>query len=1387
VLSFLADHLAIVALLALLLIALLVLALVLWAAAQGADRERKAGAGAAPVRQLNLDSFRQSFRRAVELIEANLASRSERYNLSWTLVIHEADTEQLLPLVASGLPSALSTDATLDVRTHGMHWNFFDKGVAIQLQGANLGTPDEARSLGTDVWDQFLGLCRKYRPDRPFDAVVVAVPVQALMVAEPQSGLDLAARAKAVHRRLWLAQNRFALQFPVYLVVTGCDTVSGFTAFGQALPETLRRSMLGWSSPYELSAPFQTAWIDTGMDDITRDVQDACAELCALEPAGEDSADYFMLPAELERMRRGMKLFVEELMRTSAYHEPFFFRGFYLTGDCGEPAALRAALLAPTAAASGASAAGSDTMPAAASSDPSLAPSSGAPAGEGAPAPEEASASRVPAAAMEPTSLSDALEREPAFLRDLFEHKIFAEPGLVRASRVQRLQRPLVGRALRWTAVAVPTVWAVGLLVSTVRLSQLAPDIVAAVHELDRHGRSAGEPVDPARDRTRALGTLALMEHVEGGRFGAAFMPGSWVVFDDLQARLRRRLERGFSENAMEPLRLGAYARVSALTGVATDPATGTLITGSTCSLPPGWSAQVAAAHRSGLNVEDLPEFAALLEFAGRLEELDRGVRAMERLAHGPAAASGDDLRLAVRVFLGAEISTNLDRAAALLRKQSQSRAPLAIAPLQHATVCTFTAGMRALQTRLFEKNELMRAEQAIDAIAKSLPAQVDSGERGALQQAWVSLLEALRRQESLMVPGKGAWLQRSTLELGQAHDGLMQRMQGLGLVGPAAVADVQRLTREAFERFRGQWDPLRAEGVALLGPGLVWQDKETRWAFTPDRAALRDALSTLLVQPYMKPGHRSLPEPGAGQAVSWDRAKLDQALALADARRKFEAQLLTQFPPTVREEVDGMVRAAIADGMVDLLAQSVMFLPPAAAPAVNEADRLRLARAGTALGELGARGAAARLSQLLARDALVRLRRVDEVWRQGDFYQPREPDFRSWGGEKAPLPTAFGAGDAAGLVAYAANQQAFVDALAREAEALLPALEGNGSGLLVQRWRAITSDLARYRLKSPASSLAQLEQFVVTTAADVDLLNCADKVKVSPRRVGDVFAERLVALQTGLADRCRDLRQSETRAAWDRFAQAFNRELAGRAPFRAPAGVGTDRPPADPDESAAVLQAFERAQRLLGAQTAMSEPVRRFSEQMERVRVFLAPLYPAQPEAAAGYDIGVEFRANMAQEQQGHTIIDWSLTVGAQTLRAREPARALRWEPGMPVEVRLRLARDGPVIPQPEPSQSALAVEDPREVRYRFSDPWALLSLVSSQREAQGAARTDARAQLLRFDFPLAPAGVAASLAPEAARARVYLRLSISPVGKRAPLPWPGSFPVRAPEWSTP
>jgi type VI secretion system protein ImpL len=110
-----------------------------------------------------------------------------------------------------------------------------------------------------------------------------------------------------------------------------------------------------------------------------------------------------------------------------------------------------------------------------------------------------------------------------------------------------------------------------------------------------------------------------------------------------------------------------------------------------------------------------------------------------------------------------------------------------------------------------------------------------------------------------------------------------------------------------------------------------------------------------------------------------------------------------------------------------------------------------------------------------------------------------------------------------------------------------------------------------------------------------------------------------------------------------------------------------------------------------------------------------------------------------------------------------------------------LRLARDGAAAPRPEPGQPAMTVAE-RTVIYRFDDPWALFSMIAAQRQP-GAPGADERATLLRFEFPITHEG-AAALAQADARARVFLRLSVSAPGKRTPLAWPTVFPTQVPAW---
>ena len=1375
-LNFLSDNTAIITLLCLTLLVLLLLGIVIWAAMKGAEKQDQAPEQ--KPRMISADSLKQSFRTAVELIESNLAVRSERYNLSWTLILNEGREGRELPLVQSGLQSALSADSTLTAAAQGISWNFFDNGVAVQLQSDHLGSPDPDAPGANNTWDDFLGLCRNYRPDRPFDSIVLSIPASVFLQGDSQSQLELVARAKSIHRRLWLAQNRLALRFPIYLVIAGCESIPGFAAFSASLPEPVRRSMLGWSSPYELVAPFQSQWVDAAMNEIVRSLSDACSELCALEPADSDSAGYFMLPNEVERLRAGLKVFTDELMRQSAYHEPFLLRGIYLTGDCSDIAALAGATPAL----------------------PQLDQPSGTPDLPDAAAPVEGADNAfalVPSAA-QMIGQSNAL---PAFLRDIFERKIFEEVGLVSSSSSQQMRRPAMSRLVRWTMIGVPAVWLIGMSVATVQLHRLVGGVAVSLHKLDRDSRS--NIADPGQSRQRAVTALTNIERMDSARLNSVFMPGSWSWMDDLHSRVQHKLESGFANNAYEPMRRAIFTRASLLTGVPVDPASGNLIAGASCTLPAQWDKEAFARPSAALNIEDLPEFAATLQYVGRIEELDRVLRAMTRLKSKDEPASGEDLALAMRVLLGAEINNNATRTAELFRKAIQDTPALAIEPLQEAASCSLRLALKATYDRLFAGNGLLKSEQTIGQVANSLlDTQPNASDAVATIDAWRTLNDALHNQEAFLASGKGGWMRRRTLQLGQAHDALLQKAQSISLFAKSVVSDAQVQAEDGFAKFLTAWDAtLTADKYSqAMTPGLAWSDTSSSWVFSPDRKALLDALSELLAQPYMKVNKLSrFPDVPVGATVTWNRMRLDQALALADARKRFQTESLAKFPSMLRIPVARLVDIALAESARDLLSQAfIVSVNEVQAPAA-EADRTRALQMRAWLRELGADSVAENLSSVMSRDALSRLQLLDDSFAKAEVFMPRDAAFRSWMGEKAPLIQAYGAFDAASLASYVAQQQAFIDSAGKEAEGLLQQLGTTQSSQpIVARWQAITSDLSRYRLKSPTSSLMALEQFILSRAADLDLGNCMDKLsaRADQRRGADMFIERMQLLQAGLYTRCRDIKLNEYQEAWNRFSDTFNRDLANRFPFRSASldpgilkGTAIERAPADVDEVGRALKLFERSHAVAlaaardSSRVAASPAVRRADEQMQRVRDFFAPLYPTEENQVPGMDLSVEFRANTASEIDGNKIIDWSLAVGNQTLRYREPARALRWEPGLPVVLTLRVAHDGPVIPAAETVQPDLSVED-RTVTYRFDDPWALLTFITMHRDTDSPTGTDVRSQLLRFEFPLIANSANPGAQPRASRARVYVRLAISAAGKRAPLAWPGAFPVRVPAW---
>jgi type VI secretion system protein ImpL len=127
-----------------------------------------------------------------------------------------------------------------------------------------------------------------------------------------------------------------------------------------------------------------------------------------------------------------------------------------------------------------------------------------------------------------------------------------------------------------------------------------------------------------------------------------------------------------------------------------------------------------------------------------------------------------------------------------------------------------------------------------------------------------------------------------------------------------------------------------------------------------------------------------------------------------------------------------------------------------------------------------------------------------------------------------------------------------------------------------------------------------------------------------------------------------------------------------------------------------------------------------------------------------------------------------------------------MRWEPASPISLTLRLAKDSPVYASMDPQQPHM-VTDGKTITYKFADSWALLRLIQRHRDFDTSGRSDGKAQLLRFEFPIFTTGEIVKAGAQESRAKVFIRLTISPVGKRAPLVWPATFPSRAPDMSNP
>ena len=686
-------------------------------------------------------------------------------------------------------------------------------------------------------------------------------------------------------------------------------------------------------------------------------------------------------------------------------------------------------------------------------------------------------------------------------------------------------------------ASVVLVAWSAGLVVAAVQLDRWNGELARTLLQIraDAVFRTrmveAGEPIPREWYRSKALALLAASEKLQDDATWAFFVPGAWQRFDDLRPRVAARIARAFSETAVETIRRELYFRASELTGVPQDTRTAELVAARGCA-PPTLSGAAEGSGQGAVSARQPPELAQIERQLAAIEELDRAVQAMLAL-QSSGDADPEDLRLLVRYTLRVELPGQLSRGAAFFRNvvkpEHATFGALDVPRLQHAVRCSVAVLMKALDTRLFERDDLLATETYVAQRAARLFAPgTRPGSYAQTVQDYREIIAGLGEQEAMLASADYAWLRQSSTSLGPTHDRLLERMERIGLLGPEAAEQARRQSVIAVQRFRRQFGLVfGATGEAAL----AWQPDRGRLVLSPQRLAFRDALAALLREPYMAPP-ADHPFPVAARApLAWETQRLEQALAVADAHRRFTAETLPMFPPALRRGIARFVEGHLAQLIQDAVVEAMSPAPSSGTalsdPAGYRLQREYLAKIQSLLVGLGARARADKMRALVSLDVVQRLAIIEEGMWRSPSYLARLQHFGWWQGAGSPIHQAFGVADNTTLRYLLEQQFSRFDEFGREAGVLLAYADASmATHPTVQRWQATVSDLKRFRAGAADSSLLALERYLLALGTDLNPTNCLEKLdRMTPAPRTDEFAQRHLQIHAALTSRCAELR----------------------------------------------------------------------------------------------------------------------------------------------------------------------------------------------------------------------------------------------------------------------
>ena len=259
-----------------------------------------------------------SIRQGIDAVRYLTTRRDWRYKSPWYVLIgeeHSGKTRWVDSIRKGARNQLLVREKQLVAK--GSNWKFFDQGLIIDIDGE----PN---------FDKTVELLTSYRPERPIDGVIATVSAKALLNAKDELGLQ--AIGESLYRQLWSVQKHTGFVVPVYLIVTQCDAVDGFSTFWQAQPQSHHDDMFGWSNPTRIDTAYSSSWVLESISSVLEGINKSQLALAASGKEISDIDAFMLFGREFHGLERPLTAVMQSAFARNSFQEALPLRGIWFSG-----------------------------------------------------------------------------------------------------------------------------------------------------------------------------------------------------------------------------------------------------------------------------------------------------------------------------------------------------------------------------------------------------------------------------------------------------------------------------------------------------------------------------------------------------------------------------------------------------------------------------------------------------------------------------------------------------------------------------------------------------------------------------------------------------------------------------------------------------------------------------------------------------------------------------------------------------------------------------------------------------------------------------------------------------------------------------------------------